>query len=132
MSKKEKACLTAPTAGQARETAALAGAAISTFNFITDGAGRQPGFIAGLLPYGAENGLTLKDLERITGCSGRTIRKAIECERRAGALIISDNRNGYYLTDDPGEAQRFARSMRHRAAQIRQTATAVERAAGLL
>lgn len=114
------------------ETAALAGTAISIFNSTTAAAGRQSGFIAGLLLYGAENGLTLKDLERVTGWPGRTIRKAIESERRAGALIISDNRNGYYLTDDPGEAQRFARSMRHRAGEIRRTARAIERAAGLL
>lgn len=117
---------------RATETAAFGRAAISCSHSTTAAADRQSGFIAGLLSYGAENGLTLKDLERVTGCPGRTIRKAIESERRAGALIISDNRNGYYLTDDPGEAQRFARSMKHRAAQIRQTATAVERAAGLL
>lgn len=117
---------------RAAETAALAGAAISVFNSTTATAGRQSGFVAGLLSYGAGNGLTIRDLERITGWPGRSIRKAIEIERRDGALIISDNRNGYYLTGDPGEAQRFARSMRHRAAQIGQTATAVERAAGLL
>ena len=59
------------------------------------------------------------------------IRKEIEVERRAGALIISDNAHGYYLTDDPVEAQKFARSMRHRAGQIIRTARAVEEAAGL-
>lgn len=55
----------------------------------------------------------------------------IEAERRAGALIISDNAHGYYLTDDPAEAQRFAQSMRHRAGQIIKTARAVEEVAGL-
>ena len=84
-----------------------------------------------MLLYGPENGLTLKDLVHITQWPERAIRKEIEVERRAGTLIISDNRNGYYLTDDPAVAERFTRSMRHRAAQIRQTATAVERAAGL-
>ena len=113
------------------ETAALTGTTISMSNSTTGGVDSQPGFIAGLLLYGPENGLTLKDLERITDWPGRTIRKAIESERRAGELIISDNRNGYYLTDDPGEAQRFAR-MQHRAREIRRTARAIERAAGLL
>ena len=131
MSEKEK-----PAHGgnreRATETAAFGRAAISCSYSTTATADRQSGFIASLLPYGAENGLTLKDLERITGYPGRTIRKAIESERRAGALIISDNRNGYYLTDDPGEAQRFARSMRHRAGEILRTVRAIERAAGLL
>lgn len=92
----------------------------------------QAGIIAGLLLHGSENGLTLQDLRRITGWPERTIRKAIETERRAGTLIINDNRNGYFLTDDPGEAARFARSMKHRAAQIRKTTAAIEKAAGLL
>lgn len=88
--------------------------------------------VADLLSHGAEHGQTITDLERLTGCRSREIRKQIECERRSGSLIISDNKHGYFLTDDPAEAQRFAQSMRHRAAQIRQTATAVEKAAGLL
>lgn len=117
---------------RAAETAALAGMAFSCSYSTTDGTERQPGFIAGLLLYGPENGQTLRDLVHITQWPERAIRKEIEVERRAGALIISDNTHGYYLTDDPAEAQRFARSMRHRAAQIRQTATAVEKAAGLL
>ena len=117
---------------RATETAAFGRAAISYSHSTTAASGRQSGFVAGLLSYGAENGLTLKDLERITDWPGRTIRKAIEHERRAGELIISDNRNGYYLTDDPGEAQRFARSMRHRAGEILRTVRAIERAAGLL
>lgn len=131
MTTKENAHPVAGTTGWAAETAA-GQAAISMSNCTTGGAGRQSGFIERLLSHGAENGLTLKDLKRITGWPGRTIRKAIEAERRAGALIISDNKSGYFLTDDPAEAQRFARSMLHRAAQIRQTARAVEKAAGLL
>lgn len=117
--------------GQA-ETAAFSGAVISCNHSITDGAERQPGFIAGLLLYGPENGLTLKDLVHITQWPERAIRKEIEVERRAGALIMSDNRSGYFLTDDPAEAQRFAHSMLHRSREIARTARAVEKAAGLL
>lgn len=87
--------------------------------------------IADYLSHGPENGVTLHHLEGITNLSGREVRRQIERERRAGAQIISDNQHGYYLTDDPGEAQRFARSMKHRARQILQTARAVERGAGL-
>lgn len=100
-------------------------------NCTTGGIDRQPRFIENLLLYGPENGQTLKDLVHITQWPERAIRKEIEVERRDGAVIISDNAYGYYLTDDPAEAKRFVRSMHHRAAQISQTATAVEKAAGL-
>lgn len=132
MNTKEKAPTREATRAEAAETAAFGRAAISISNFTTAAADRQPGFIENLLLYGPENGQTLRDLVHITQWPERAIRKEIEVERRAGALIMSDNRSGYYLTDDPAEAQRFARSMHHRAAQIRQTATAVEKAAGLL
>ena len=63
--------------------------------------------------------------------SGWKVRRQIERERRAGELIVSNNRDGYYLTDDPAEAQRFARSMRGRASEIVKTARAIEEAAGV-
>ena len=87
--------------------------------------------IVGFLSHGPENGVTLRHLEKLVNVPGREIRRQIERERRAGALIISDNRSGYYLTDDPAEAQRFARSMKHRAREILRTARAIERGAGL-
>lgn len=129
--KRKSRPLVAQETGQA-ETAAFGRAAISISNFTTAAADRQPGFIASLLLYGPENGLTLKDLVQLTQWPERAIRKEIEAERRAGALIISDNAHGYFLTDDPAEAQRFARSMLHRSREIARTARAVEKAAGLL
>lgn len=114
------------------ETAAFGEAATSCNYSTTGGADRQPGFIESLLLYGTENGQTISDLERLTGQRSREIRKQIEQERRAGALIISDNKNGYFLTDDPAEAQRFTRSMLHRSWEIARTARAIEKAAGLL
>ncbi len=93
--------------------------------------GWYPMRVADLLPHGAENGVNLRYLEKMTGLDGREVRRQIERERRAGELIISDNRNGYYLTDDPAEAQRFARSMQHRAREILRTARAIEEAAGI-
>ena len=107
-------------------------AATSVINSTTQAAKGQSFRIADFLSHGAENGVTLRHLETLTGIPGREIRRCIEQERRAGTLIISDNQSGYFLTDDPAEAQRFAKSMRHRASQIRQTATAIEKAAGLL
>ncbi len=87
--------------------------------------------IADLLSTGQQNAVPLRELVAYTGLPERAVRKQIERERRAGVLIISDNQHGYYLTDDPAEAQRFARSMQHRAREILRTARAIEGAAGL-
>lgn len=87
--------------------------------------------VADLLSCGAENGITLRHLAWLTNLPGREVRRQIERERRAGALIISDNQHGYFLADDPAEAQRFARSMRHRAREILRTAQAIEGAADI-
>ena len=115
-----------PGAGQAETTC---GARFPHLNCTKDGVERQPGFIGRLLSHGSENGVTLHHLEKMIGAPGREIRREIERERRAGALIVSDNRHGYYLADSPAEAQRFARSMRRRAAEISRTARAIEEAA---
>jgi hypothetical protein len=53
----------------------------------------------------------------------------IERERRAGALILSDNASGYYLAANSEEVKRFVSSMRHRADEILKTTDAVEQAA---
>lgn len=128
MNEKEKAPTHEVTRAEAAETAVFSGAVISCNHSITDGAERQPGFIAGPLLYGPENGLTLKDLVL---WPERAIRREIEVERRAGALIVSDNRSGFFLTDDPAVAQWFVRSMQHRAREILRTARAIEEAAGI-
>lgn len=132
MTTKEKAPGSAATLTGAGQEKQQGVAAIPCVHFTKNEAGRQPGFIESLLLYGAENGQTISDLERLTGQRSREIRKQIEQERRAGALIISDNAHGYYLTNDPAEAQRFTQSMLHRSREIARTARAVEKAAGLL
>lgn len=121
----------ATLAGAMETGAASRQATTSTCNDTTSPAGCQPFRIADLLSHGAENGVTLRHLEKLADLPGREVRRQIERERRAGALIISDNQHGYFLTDDPAEAQRFARSMQHRAREILQTARAIEGAAGL-
>ena len=87
--------------------------------------------IRDFLHCGQENAVSLRHLEKVLGVPGRAIRRQIERERRAGALIVSNNKDGYYLTNDPAEAQRFARSMQHRAREILRTARAIEEAAGV-
>lgn len=83
--------------------------------------------IADLLRYGQANAVPLRDLARITGLDGRTVRAMISAERRAGAAILSNNQTGYYLPANEEEKARFVRSMRHRAKEILCAADAVER-----
>lgn len=123
---------TEATVEQVETGAGLDRSTTSTTKHITPSPSGQGFRVADLLSHGAGHGQTITDLERLTGCRSREIRKQIERERRAGALIISDNQHGYFLTDDPAEAQRFARSMLHRSREITRTARAVEKAAGLL
>lgn len=82
--------------------------------------------IRDVLPTGQANALGLRDLVRITGLDERTVRRQIHLERIAGAVIVSDNRSGYYLPDDTSDIQRFARSMSHRAGEIMKIARAAE------
>lgn len=83
--------------------------------------------IAALLNPGQAHAVTLRDLESMTGLDGRTVRRMIAAERRAGAAILSDNESGYYLPASEEEKARFVRSMRHRAGEIMRAADAVER-----
>ena len=77
--------------------------------------------VAGLLKAGP---LTLRDLSRLTGLDGRSVRREIERERRAGAPIVSEAGRGYWM-GSPVEVRRFVRSMRRRASEIIRTAEAV-------
>lgn len=83
--------------------------------------------IADLLGVGRENAITRRDLERITGLDGRSVRLLIERERRAGTPILADNASGYYLPASDYERAECVRSLRHRAGEILTTARAVER-----
>lgn len=87
--------------------------------------------IADLLSHGADHGLHLSDLVRLIGLPERVVRQQIEAERRAGALIVADNRRGYWIADNPAEVQRFVRSMQHRALEILRTVQAIRGAAGI-
>ena len=130
MTKKEKAPTSAATlTGAAAETTACR-ASIPMFDCTTAAAGRQIK-IADYLGHSRESAITGRELCALTRLDHRTVRAQIEQERRAGALIVADNKSGYWVTDDPAEAQRFARSMKHRAKEILRTARAIERGAGL-
>lgn len=82
--------------------------------------------IADLLHEGSANGLTLSDLERLTGLDGREIRRRINRERRDGTLIMADNIHGYFLPESGDDVRRFIRSMSRRAKEIAAISQAAE------
>ena len=112
------------------ETAACGRAAISYVHYTPDAAHSQPS-IADYLGRDRESARKGQELCAALHLDSRTLRQRIELERRNGAAIVADNRNGYWLTDDPAEAQAFVRSMRRRAHEILKTARAVEKSMGL-
>lgn len=61
------------------------------------------------LSYGRKNAIPSKDLAQLMGFrSVRELQKAVEAERAAGAVILSDpSGGGYYLSNDPVELRRF-------------------------
>lgn len=81
--------------------------------------------IARLLLTGEVNAITLQALERLTGYDRRTIRRMIQAERRAGACICVNNRDGYYLAETELERASCVASMLHRAQEVFQTARAI-------
>lgn len=84
--------------------------------------------ISDLLHSGAENGTTLRELVAATGLNERVVRLKIQQARKAGKLILSNNRDGYFLPERPEDVQRFARSMSRRAAEIANIARVAESA----
>ena len=97
MSAKEKARPAGGTAERAAETAAFGGAAISYDYLTTTAAGRQIK-ISDYLGHSQESAVTGRELCALTGLDHRTIRAQIEQERRAGALIVADNKSGYWVS----------------------------------
>ena len=84
--------------------------------------------IFGLLHPGAENGIKLPELVKLTGQEERIVRRRIQAERKAGKLILSDCLHGYFLPASEQEARRFIRSMSGRAAEIAAVSRAAEAA----
>ena len=82
--------------------------------------------ISDFLHVGSENGVTLHELVQITGEDERMIRRRIQAERKAGALILADCRSGYFLPADANDVRRFIRSMSRRAREISVVSRAAE------
>ena len=82
------------------------------------------------LRYGRENAISSKELARILGFRlVRDLQKAVERERAAGAVILSDTTGGgYFLSNDPEELQRFTRTLYTRARNTMKAAESAQRA----
>ena len=80
--------------------------------------------ISDLLHEGAEKGTTLTELVQLTGEDERSIRRRIQAERKAGKLILSDCKSGYFLSTL--DIQRFIRSMSRRSREIAAISRAAE------
>lgn len=82
--------------------------------------------IADLLSHGADHGLHLSDLVRLTGFPERTVRQMIHRERRKHIPILSNNKDGYYLPSSDYEKADCVRSLRRRAVEILEAADGIE------
>ena len=109
------------TAGQAAEK--YAASKIPQDDYTTD-----VGPISRLLMHGAENGMHLSDLTKMTDRTEREVRMMIHSERRRGVPILSNNRDGYYLPGSDAERAQCVKSLRHRANEILKAASSIERA----
>jgi len=82
------------------------------------------------LHYGRQNAIPSKILAESLGFrSVRDLQKAIEAERAAGAVILSDPcGGGYYLSNDPEELRRFTQTLNARARNTMKAAESAQRA----
>ena len=82
------------------------------------------------LHYGRQDAIPAKLLAESMGFgSVRELQKAIEVERAAGAVILSDpTGGGYYLSNDPDELRRFTRTLYARARNTMKAAESAQRA----
>ena len=131
MSKKKRTRPAGGTAGRATETGSASRAGTTSNHDSTTFSPRTQVKIADLLLSGRENAIPRRQLEKLTGLDGRSVRLLIEQERLSGTQILSDNSSGYFLAADPTEAQQFVHSMRHRARAVLRVARAIEEAAGI-
>lgn len=83
-----------------------------------------------VLRYGKGNAIPSKILAETLGFhSVRELQKEVEAERAAGAVILCDSHGaGYYLSNDPEELRRFARTLHARARNTARAANSAQAA----
>lgn len=125
MNERKKACPTVGAAEQAENGNDFAGRD-SRIDCTTENSPCRVPRVVDLLLCGAENGLYLSDLVRLTGKDERTIRREIHECREKFIPIVNDQVNGYFIAETADELRRFYRSMTHRAGEILKIARAAE------
>ena len=101
---------------------------ISYNQYTTCSAENQAFRVACFLPRDAKNAVPSRYLADMLGFRRvRDLQRAIECERNAGAVILSTctDGGGYFLPDSPEEIRRFIRTL---SARARNTDKALESA----
>lgn len=125
MNGNEKARGTAATVAQARVEQATGRASSPISYFSTEPRECQ---VTALLSHGRAQGRHVADLAAALRCDNRELRRRVQAARKAGAVILSDVRTGYFLPGDVDELKLFVRSMRHRCEEISAATAAAERA----
>ena len=105
-------------------------AALPVADFNMDQQNGQAQFlISDFLLEGRGSALKVRELKKLTGLKGRTIRLLVHRERLSGAAIISDNAMGFWLSEDPVEIRRCSAALFRRASQILRVSAALSRTA---
>lgn len=129
MSAKKNARPDVGASERAKETgAASRQATTSAFKFTTFPPPGQGVLISDLLSHGADHGVHLSDLVKLTDLPERTVRQMIHQERRRHIPILSNNKDGYYLPGSDYEKADCVRSLRRRAMEIMEAADGIEAA----
>ena len=80
------------------------------------------------IPAGAENAITGRQLQSVTGLDVRTIKGLIANERLHGAVICANlDGGGYFLPRTPLEAVEYVRIEQHRISSAKQALAAAEK-----
>ena len=79
-----------------------------------------------LIPCGAENAVTAKELAALMNCHTRIITASIHFLRCTGAVICADT-NGFYKPATREETEHFVRSMRSRCRHIKAASASAEK-----
>ena len=82
--------------------------------------------ITEFIPEGAEKAIKREELVEKTGMSDRKVRKAIEEARRTGMIILNEG-DGYYTTDDLNAMYREYKRETARALSILKTRKALRK-----
>lgn len=131
MKEKRNAHPTAATMERAAEAAAFSGAAASFSGENSTLAGvRQVVCVADVLPIGAENAISARNIAAVLGLKDiRAVSRLVELERRAGVPICAvsgGEGRGYFLPSSPDELEEYLERLDRRISHVRRTWIACE------